>query len=272
MAGAALLFATLIGVFITPDGIVVGADTSLSNRAVQVSTQQKYCVTGPRSVATLQGAYSVQDTGTLESVALYDRFREMCAQMDGSPNPVSLQAQAEYIANGLRSALVAFFKNVSAAEITRRYGSSPVVARIAVSGYEKGIPASVVVGLGVATDVATSRWDVQVRDLSRLTFAACGVRFHGQEVVVEALRRDTDARIPVAERRDAGVMKLSALLRGDCSEASVRTAPAMFAEAARLTAALGIRFGIPAGAVNLPLDIVVIPAVGAIDVTRVDSW
>ena len=54
---AAFLVATLIGVFITPDGIVVGTDTALSNVTGQVASQQKYCVTGPRSVATLQGSY-----------------------------------------------------------------------------------------------------------------------------------------------------------------------------------------------------------------------
>ena len=36
-AGLSLLFATLIGIFITPDGIVVGADTAISSRAGQSS-------------------------------------------------------------------------------------------------------------------------------------------------------------------------------------------------------------------------------------------
>ena len=43
----ALLVATLIGVFITPDGIVIGTDTALSNLGGQVASQQKYCITGP---------------------------------------------------------------------------------------------------------------------------------------------------------------------------------------------------------------------------------
>ena len=57
MSGAmALLVATLVGVFITPDGIVIGTDTALSNLGGQVASQQKHCITGPRSVATMQGA------------------------------------------------------------------------------------------------------------------------------------------------------------------------------------------------------------------------
>ena len=66
----ALLFATLIGVFITPDGIVVGADSAVSSRRGQ-STRQKYCVTGPRAVSTLQGVYELTDTETNAPVALY---------------------------------------------------------------------------------------------------------------------------------------------------------------------------------------------------------
>jgi hypothetical protein len=62
--GIALLVATLIGVFITPDGIVVGTDTALSNLGGQVASQQKYCITGPRSVATMQGAHWLEDTVT----------------------------------------------------------------------------------------------------------------------------------------------------------------------------------------------------------------
>ena len=64
--------------------------------------------------------------------------------------------------------------------------------------------------------------------------------------------------------------RLSAALRGGCADVSVRSAPGLFKEAARLTMALGTGFGIPRGAVNLPLDIVVIPSAGAIEVSRIE--
>lgn len=272
----AFLFATLIGVFITPDGIVVGADTALSNRTGQISSGKKYCVTGPRSVATLQGAYYVRDTETQATVALYDHFQALCAAADnGTPLPTSLRAQARHIANELKSTFEAFLQGVPAAEVVRRYASSsPVVARVAVSGYDERGPASVVIGLGIATDVKTTRWEAQVRTMDRLTFAGCGARFHGQGVVVEALRTGSGARIPPAERQKPETARLAAFLKGNegnCGAASTDSARQMFADAARLTMALGTGFGIPAGSVNFPLDMVVIPAAGPIRVSHLAS-
>jgi hypothetical protein len=266
------LFATLIGVFITPDGIVVGSDTALSNKTGQVASKQKYCVTGPRSVATLQGAYVLQDVVTKAAVELYDRFRELCLEIGASLSSMTLRDQAEHIAKKLRDDLEEFFEGMPAAEVVSRYASSPVVARIAVTGYGLAGPESVVVGLGIATEPKTNRWQVQVQDLSRLSFADCGVRFHGQEVVVAALRTDTDARIPRDERQNADVAKLSAFVRGKCTDASIRSAPSMFVQAVRLTATLGYRYGIPKGAVGAPIDVVVIPREGSIEVTQILSW
>ena len=269
----ALVFATLIGVFITPDGIVVGSDTAIMSRRGSQPPRQKYCVTTLRAVATMQGVYELTDTETKATIALHDHFRQFCAQIDRTQLPATLRGQAEFIAGELGLGLTAFLKELPAAEIIGMYRSNPVVARVAVSGYdEDGRAGSVVVGIGIATDVATNRWQVQVRDMSSLTFANCGVRFHGQEVVALALRRDTDARVPAAERQKPAVQRLSALIGGSCSDASIRSAPAMFTEATRLTMMHGSGFGIAPGVVNFPIDIVVIPRVGKIEVTRVTSW
>ena len=271
-SGAALLFATLIGVFITPDGIVVGADTALSTLTGQVAVQQKYCVTGPRSIATLQGTYLLREASGKETIELNDRFRALCSQIERATTSPPLREQAQLIANSLRTDLAAFLGRVPAADVIRSYSPDPVVARIVVTGYQNGRAESVAVGVGIATEGATSRWQAQVRDLSRLTFAGCGVRFHGQEVVVAALRTDTDARIPRAERQKEDVAKLTSLVRGECSTASVASASSLFVQAMRLTVTLGDGFGIPKGAVSMPIDVVVIPRGGSIQVTRIDSW
>jgi hypothetical protein len=263
-----VIFATLIGVFIAPDGIVIGTDTAVSTRSGQQSTREKYCVTGPRTVATLQGVYELIDTETKTSVALHEHFRRFCADADRARLPRSLGGQARAIADVVRAELVTFLEKVPAADVVRRYGSSPLVARVAVSGYDDDGPGSVVVGIGIATEAKTNRWQAQVSSLPGPTFTACGVRFHGQDVVVAAARSGTDVRIPVAERRKESVVRLSAALRGGCADLSVKSAPALFREAARLTMALGTGFGIPPGAVNVPLDIVVIPSAGKIEVSR----
>ena len=267
----ALLVATLIGVFITPDGIVIGADTALSNLGGQVASQQKYCITGPRSVATMQGAYWLEDTVTKATVELHNRFRELCGEVGSSLSPMTLQQQADYIANALRADLVEFLQQMPAAAVIN-YASMPVVARVAVSGYGERGPESVVVGLGIAIDRPTNRWEAQVRPLARLTFSECGVRFHGQESVVSALRTDKGVRIPKADIQQADVARLAALLRGECGSSNTQSSAAMFLQAIRLTITLGPGFGVPQGAVSLPVDVVVIPREGAIETTRVTGW
>jgi hypothetical protein len=167
---------------------------------------------------------------------------------------------------------VKFLDGVPSEEVVRMYASSPIVARVTVTGYGERGAESVVVGIGIATERATNRWQAQVRDLSRLTFSECGVRFQGQESVMTALRTDTDARISRAERRNADVAKLTAMIRGTCDGASIRTAPSMFVQAVRLTMTLGTDFGLAKGAVGMPVDVVVIPREGPIDVTRIESW
>ena len=270
-AGIALLVATLIGVFITPDGIVVGTDTALSNLGGQVASQQKYCITGTRSVATMQGAYWLEDSVTKATVELHNRLRELCAQV-GTLSPMTLRQQADHIANALKADLVEFLERLPP-EAVVSYASNPVIARVAVSGYSEKGPESVVVGIGIATDRATNRWEAQVRPFARLTFStACGVRFHGQESVVSILQTDKGVRIPKAELQQTDVARLAGLLRGECGDASTRSAPGMFLQAVRLTVTLGPGFGVPQGAVSLPVDIVVIPRDGAIDVQRVTSW
>jgi hypothetical protein len=271
MSSFALLFATLIGVFITPDGIVVGADSAVSSRRGQ-STREKYCVTGPHGVSTLQGVYELTDTETNATVALYDEFRQWCERIDRTQLPSTLRGQAQFIAEALRTALDTFLEDVPAVEIVRQYASNPVVARIAVSGYDEHGPGSVVVGLGVATDRATNRWETQIRPISNLTFQECGARFHGQEVVILSLKSSRDLRVPKPERQKPEVEKLKSLAGGSCADMSIRLAPQLFAEAARLTVAYGKGFGIPPGVVNLPLDIIVIPKTGKVDVTRLNTW
>jgi hypothetical protein len=220
----------------------------------------------------MQGAYLLRDRVTEATVELHNRFRELCTQVGDSLSPMTLREQANRIADALRTDLTAFLEGLPAADVAAIYSSSPVVARVAVSGFGNRGPESVVVGLGVAIDRPTNRWEVQVQPLSRLTFSDCGVRFHGQESVVTILRTDKGVRIPKAELQQADVARLAELLRGSCSEASVQSASGMFVHAVRLTVMLGSGFGVPKGAVGPPIDLVVIPREGPIQVTRMTSW
>jgi len=85
-------------------------------------------------------------------------------------------------------------------------------------------------------------------------------------------RSSHDLRVPKPERQKPEIEKLRSLAGGSCSDVSIRLAPRLFAEGARLTVAYGKGFGIQPGVVNLPLDIIVIPKTGTLDVTRLDTW
>ena len=159
-----------------------------------------------------------------------------------------------------------------AADVINAYASTPIVARVAVTGYTERGPESVVVGIGIAIDRASNRWEAQVRPLPRLQFSGCGVRFQGQDSVMSILRTDNGVRLPRAELQHPDVAKLAGLLKGECGDASTRSAQAMFVQAVRLTVTLGPGFGMPQGAVGLPIDMVVIPRDGSIEVQRVSSW
>ena len=184
---------------------------------------------------------------------------------------MTLQMQAEHIANVLRADLVEFLARLPAADVIT-YASSPVFRRIAVpateqAGRKASSSASALRSIARRTDGRC-----RVRSLARLTFSECGVRFHGQESVLSVLRTDTGVRIPKAELQHSDVARLAGLLKGECGEATTRSASAMFLQAVRLTVTLGPGFGVPQGAVSLPIYIITIPRDGPIETTRITSW
>ena len=127
----------------------------------------------------MQGAYWLEDTVTKATVELHNRFRELCSQVGSSLSPMTLRQQADHIANALQGRSGRISRAPASGSCRDAYASTPVVARVAVTGYGEQGPESVVVGLGIAIDRATNRWEAQVRPLARLTFSDCGVRFHG---------------------------------------------------------------------------------------------
>ena len=87
----------------------------------------------------MQGAYLLEDTVTKATVELHNRFRDLCGHIGNSLSPMTLEQQAEHIANELRTDLVEFLQQLPAAAVIT-YASTPVVARIAVSGTESAVP------------------------------------------------------------------------------------------------------------------------------------
>jgi hypothetical protein len=268
-----LLVATLIGVFITPDGIVIGADTALSNLGGQVASQQKYCITGPRSVATMQGAYSLEDTVTKATVELQNRFKELCAEVGGSMSPMPLRAQAEHIANGLKADLVEFLEQSACGsgrelrvESRRRQSCREWLQRKRSGerrGWYRNRDRSRNESMGGAG--ASSRAP-DVLGRLRCEIPRAGERRHR--------RADGQRRAHPQSRHTTARSRETRRIVDEASAGTrqPRRRARMFLQAVRLTVTLGPGFGVPQGAVSLPIDIVVIPRDGAIDVQRVTSW
>ena len=258
--------ATLIGFVIASGGIFIGADTAVSNETGRLLTRPKYCQTGPRTVATFQGEVYFEHLGSGSTAPLYDLFHETCAELQKSNRPRPVVVQAEEFAERLTGSLAAHLARVPRAEFVRRIPSR-VVTRISVAGYEYSIAAVDVRGIAILGN-AIDGWRAQSLRLSRLTFAQCGVRFQGEEAVVEALKTGTDRRLPPEEQNRP---ELSHWRNRDGQCADQATARALFLTALRLTISHGPAFKIQEGAVGPPIDLIWIPEKGEVQVTRLPS-
>jgi hypothetical protein len=171
--------------------------------------------------------------------------------------------QADEISKRLTESLDAHLARVPPSEFVRLY-KSLVVARVTVAGYENSRPKVDVRGIAVLGD-GSNGWRVQTQTLPRLTFSQCGVRFQGEEAVVDALKSDTDSRLRREDRTRPEVSLLKSP-DGKCSDAA--TARSLFLTVVRLTIAHAPEFGIRDGAVGEPFDLMWIPESGDLRVER----
>ena len=258
--------ATLIGFVIASGGILVGVDTAVSNETGPSLTRPTYCQTGPRTVATFQGEMSFEHVGSGSTAPLYDLFHDTCAELQNSNRSRSVVSQAEEFAEKLTRSLAAHLARVPRAEFVRRIPGR-VVTRISVAGYEYSAAAVDVRGIAILGN-AIDGWRAQSLKLSRLTFAQCGVRFQGEDAVVEAFKAGTDRRLPPEEQNRP---ELSHLTNEDGPCLNHTTARALFLAALRLTMSHGPAFKIQEGAVGPPVDLIWIPQKGEVQVARLPS-
>jgi hypothetical protein len=257
---------TLIGFVIASGGILVGVDTDVSNESGLSLTRPKYCQTGPRTVATFQGEVYFEHAGSGSAAPLYDLFRDTCAELQKSNRSRSVVSQAEEFAEKLTRSLAAHLARVPRAEFVRRIPGR-VVTRVSVAGYDYSVAAVDVRGIAILGN-AVDGWRAQSLKLSRLSFAQCGVRFQGEDAVVEALKTGTDRRLPPEEQQRP---ELSHLRNEDGPCVDHAAARALFLTALRLTVAHGPAFKIQEGAVGPPIDLIWIPQKGEVQTTRLPS-
>src|SRR5262245_20369125 len=109
-----LLIKTLIGIFITPIGIIVGANTAMSHQGRFIGTTSKYCQTTSLSVATIQGTYSAaRPTSGVPEVEPLKQFTKICDTFaEGTP----VQQQAIRFADQIRRDFAGFGARISSDE------------------------------------------------------------------------------------------------------------------------------------------------------------
>ena len=119
-------------------------------------------------------------------------------------------------------------------------------------------------GIAILGD-ANKGWS-DTKRLQRLTFSMCGVRFQGEEAVVEAIKVGIDSRLQRAELERSELL----LLRGpdgNCSDHA--TARTLLLTTARLTISHATDFRFQKDAVGPPFDLLWIPQVGELQLEQV---
>jgi hypothetical protein len=241
-----VIIATLIGVFVTPDHIVVGADTAISNGdGTFQSAPRKYCQTGPVSVSAIQGTYAIGSN----RVTLFNHWGRICDRfVKGAP--LMINAQAETMAEELRKDVAQFASEVSPEEFAREV-IDPHIVFIIVAGYEGGRP---VVAVQEVRAEKTGSGKPNIFRTRIEPTVQCRGWFIGNNAVIAALR--TPPGPPVNRSRPEIARLIQPL--SECKDSSYEAIKSSFAMAVELTREWGGSYKIPKDAVGPPLDIVLI--------------
>lgn len=264
------MIATLIGLFVTPGGIVVGADTAVSSGDLFLWRVQKYCETGSARIATLQGQYFLaHSTGFVQP---FELFKAQCAAE--WPSGVTVDAQARQIAEALRGPLEEFARRTTTWEFQPYVSPDPHLNYISVVGYEGESPVVSVWEtrarwrpIGRQTlFFRRGRWEIFIRR-SNLSFRGCGASFNGEEEIITRLRLG-DPRLPVAALKDPDIVATKRAT-GDCANWTPEQARESFIKAVALTNELStFKLRPMTGLVRAPLDIVLVTPAGNITKER----
>lgn len=260
------MFGTLIGIFLTSTGIVIGADTVLwGSSAPDLSRIEKTCLPSQRSVAAFEGWYG-------ERLSLHQQFQSVCKTLSRSRKPVSVDAQADLLIRKLMD------KYREQGPLTTPAAALPApenphIAFIAVAGFDGAVPLVAVRELRWEK-TRKGRWNVTTAPVGKLSFDGCGVRFLGDERVA-ALLLDTSGHFERDKQRPEVSRAIEAnrqRAEDNCflSAFSVEDAKALYKLAVRATIDHGETFQMENGAVGGQLHLLTIPAEGPVQKIVID--
>jgi hypothetical protein len=256
---------TLIGVFVTTAGLLVGADTAVTGGDAKTGQAfDKTCWTSDRTVATIQGQYGFVDARSGAKAPLVSIFRDTCDRWRLSRiAPSSISAQVAQLTAQLRAALGDYLRIVAPGDFKPPFGNDLHVLYVMVAGYEHSLPVAMAREVRLVP-AGGGRWAAVDRE-SSVGLTRCGARFHGEDKVAAALLSSArDARVPTEQWQLPEVVAGRIANAGDCSRLTPDLAKKLFVTVVRSTIQLGSAFGISRGVVGGPLQLIEIHPNGEI--------
>ncbi|MGA6828416.1 hypothetical protein ACO9S2_12470 [Nitrospira sp. NS4] len=261
------MFGTLIGIFLTSAGIVIGADTVLWGVGVPGPVRgEKHCIPGERSVAVFEGWFG-------EDRALYRQFHDQCHVLARSKKPLHLEVQADRLIQRLEQTYRERTGPFPPQAASLPPPVSKHVASVAVAGFD-GITPVVTVRELRWEKTRKGRWRLITERIGKLSMDGCGAKFLGEDGIASLLL-DSSAQFGREKQRSdvrdaARANRLRAEEQCFLSTFTVEEAKSLYKLAVRLTIDHGDMVHIDPGAVGGRLHLVTIPNEGSLDEERID--
>lgn len=261
------MFGTLIGIFLTSTGIVIGADTVLwGSSAPNPSRIEKVCTPSQRSVAAFEGWYG-------ERLSLHQQFQSVCKTLSRSRKPVAVEAQADLLIRKLFDKYREQQVPATTPAAALQAPANPHIAFVAVAGYD-GIMPMVAVRELRWEKTRKGQWSVKTARVGKLSFDGCGARFLGDDAVA-ALLLDRSGHFERDKQRSEVSRAIEAnrqRAEDNCflSAFSVEDAKALYKLAVRATIDHGETFQMENGTVGGQLQLLTIPIDGPIQKAVID--
>ena len=261
------MFGTLIGIFLTSTGIMIGADTVLWGSSAPDPTRiEKTCLASRRSIAAFEGWYG-------DRLSLHRQFQAVCKTLSRSRKPVTVEAQADLLIRKLFDKYREQQGVSAATSAVLPAPENPHIAFVAVAGFDGAVPLVAVRELRWEK-TRKGIWSVKTARVGKLSFDGCGVRFLGDERVA-ALLLDTSGHFERDKQRPEVSRAIEAnRLRAEencfLSTFSVEDAKVLYKLAVRATIDHAEAFQMENGAVGGQLHLLTIPPTGPIESVVVD--
>ena len=261
------MFGTLIGIFLTSTGIMIGADTVLWGSSAPHPTRiEKTCLSSQRSIAAFEGWYG-------ERLSLHRQFQAVCRTLSRSRKPVSVDEQADLLIRKLFDKYREQQVPATTPAAALPAPANPHIAFVAVAGYDGTMPMVAVRELRWEK-TRKGQWSVKTARVGKLSFDGCGARFLGDDAVA-ALLLDRSGHF----ERDKQRPEVSRAIEANRQRAedhcflsafSVEDAKALYKLAVRATIDHGETFQMENGAVGGRLHLLTIPSEGPIEKVVID--